>query len=154
MTRFHVNGVDHEVVLGGRESLIEVLRGRLGLTGTKLGCGLGECGACTVLLDSTPVMACLLQAASVDGRNVETVEGLARTEPEVGELIADLAASQCGFCTPGQIATIVGIARRGRACDVRRAMSGNLCRCTGYAALVEVGERVLAASRENTDGDR
>lgn len=146
MVVLNVNGADHDVSLDGRESLAAVLRERLGLTGTKVACGVGECGACTVLADSRPVMACLLPAAVAAGRAVETVEGLARTDPEVGDVVAELGASQCGFCTPGQIATIVGMLRSGRALDasaVRHALAGNICRCTGYAALVDAAVRLI-----------
>lgn len=146
MSVLSVNGVDHDVLLEGHESLANVLRDRLGLTGTKIACGVGECGACTVLADSRPVMSCILPAAVATGRQVETVEGFARTEPEVGDVVAELGASQCGFCTPGQIATIVGMLRSGRALDaagVRHALAGNICRCTGYAALVEAAVRLI-----------
>lgn len=153
--RLRVNGVEHDVETDGSEMLAGVLREGLGLTGTKIGCGVGECGACTVLVDSRPVLSCVLPAAVAEGVAVETVEGLARTDPAVGEVVADLGASQCGFCTPGQIATIVGLLRSGRAHDraaVRHGLAGNICRCTGYAALVDAAVALIA--EEESHGRR
>jgi carbon-monoxide dehydrogenase small subunit len=122
--------------------LVDVLRDRLALTGTKYGCGMGECGACTVLLDGEPVFACLVLAVEADGRTVTTIEGLAVG----GELhalqraFADVGAVQCGFCTPGMLmsaAALLATLPRPSEDDIRQALSGNLCRCTGYAKIIE-----------------
>ena len=119
------------------ERLIDVLRAR-GLTGTKEGCGRGECGACTVLIDGRPVLSCITLALRVQG-NVETIEGVAEEARPLREAFADHGAFQCGFCTPGQIVRGVSLLRRGlpeRDDALRRALAGNICRCTGYAGIV------------------
>jgi aerobic-type carbon monoxide dehydrogenase small subunit (CoxS/CutS family) len=135
-----VNGQPLEVGgFGPDERLLDVLRERLGLTGAKEGCGRGECGACTVLLDGEPVLACLTLAARVRGE-VETVEGLAEEAGALRAAFADHGAFQCGFCTPGQIVRGVSLLRAGLPDDdleLRRAMSGNICRCTGYTGIVD-----------------
>jgi aerobic-type carbon monoxide dehydrogenase small subunit (CoxS/CutS family) len=122
--------------------LVDVLRDRLALTGTKYACGMGECGACTVLLDGEPVFACLVLAVDADGRTVTTIEGMG----VAGELhalqraFADLGAVQCGFCTPGMLMSAAALlAERPRPSEdeIRHALSGNLCRCTGYAKIIE-----------------
>jgi aerobic-type carbon monoxide dehydrogenase small subunit (CoxS/CutS family) len=120
------------------ERLLDVIRGRLGLKGTKEGCGRGECGACTVLVDGRPVLACIVLASRVTGR-VETVEGVAEEAESLRAAFADRGAFQCGFCTPGQIVRGVSLLREGLPTDdtaVRRAMSGNICRCTGYVGIL------------------
>lgn len=145
----NVNGVERRLEVEDRWTLVEVLRDRLDLTGTKIGCDRGECGACTVLLDDTPVYACSQLAVWADGKRVRTVEGLARNgvlHPVQDAFIAHNAA-QCGFCTSGQVMNAVALLERRASPDeaeVRRAMVGNLCRCANYNALVEA---VLAASR-------
>lgn len=122
-------------------TLLEFVRGRLHLTGTKEGCAIGECGACTVLLDGRPVTACLVLAVEADGASVETIEG----EAQDGELSAlqrafiETGAIQCGFCTPGMIMSARGLLRRNPNPtdeEVVEAMAGNLCRCTGYEAIL------------------
>ncbi len=144
--RITVNGASREVEPAGHETLLALLRDRLGLTGTKLSCGRGECGACTVLVDGRPVLSCIVLAGRVSG-SVETVEGLAEESLPLRAAFARRAAFQCGFCTPGQIVRGVALLRDGLPPgdpDLRRAISGNLCRCTGYepivAALREAGE--------------
>jgi aerobic-type carbon monoxide dehydrogenase small subunit (CoxS/CutS family) len=119
--------------------LIDVLREQVGLTGTKEGCGRGECGACTVLVDGRPVLSCIVLAARVSGA-VETVEGLAEESTALRAAFARRAAFQCGFCTPGQIVRGTALLRRGlpeTEADLRTAMSGNICRCTGYEGIVD-----------------
>ena len=119
--------------------LIDVLRERVGLTGTKEGCGRGECGACTVLVDGRPVLSCIVLAARVSGA-VETVEGLAQESTPLRAAFARRAAFQCGFCTPGQIVRGTALLRRGLPDDeaeLRTAISGNICRCTGYEGIVD-----------------
>ena len=146
-TRMHliVNGEPADVVVDATKTLLEVLREDLQLTGTKHGCELGECGACAVVLDGEPVLSCLVLAVAVDGRDVRTVEGLAaggRLHP-LQEAFADHGAAQCGYCTPGMLVTAAALLEREphpsreRICE---ALSGNLCRCTGYWQIVEAVE--------------
>ena len=120
------------------ERLIDVLRDRLGLTGTKEGCGRGECGACTVLIDGRATLSCITLAARVQGE-VTTVEGVADEGEGLRAAFADHGALQCGFCTPGQIVRGVLLLREGLPADdkdLRRCMSGNICRCTGYTGIM------------------
>ena len=144
MVELVVNGEPVTVDAPGLRSLADVLREDLGLTATKIACGRGECGACTVLVDGRPRMACATPAALVRGE-VWTSEGLAEESEPVRRRFADLGAFQCGFCTPGQVVHAVALLRDGlgaldpdaRRGKVRHALSGNLCRCTGYQAIVE-----------------
>ena len=135
-----VNGTGHALHFDARTSLLDLLREHLGLTGTKKGCNRGECGACTVLLDGARVNACMVLAASADGREVTTVEGLAvggRLHP-VQQAFIDQDAFQCGFCTAGQIMSAVGCVREGHATsgeEIREWMSGNICRCSAYPQI-------------------
>ncbi|WP_394886322.1 (2Fe-2S)-binding protein [Mesorhizobium sp. AaZ16] len=146
-----VNGVRKDVILDDpRVTLLDLLRERLDLTGTKKGCDRGQCGACTVLVDGRRINACLALAVSLDGADVLTIEGLAdgdRLDPVQTAFIAR-DGFQCGFCTPGQIMSAVGLIREGEAGDdperIREGMSGNLCRCGAYAGIVEA---VLDAQR-------
>ncbi|MFF7729382.1 (2Fe-2S)-binding protein [Streptomyces sp. NPDC008001] len=132
------------------ESLLYVLRERLGLPGSKNACEQGECGSCTVRLDGLPVCACLVAAGQAEGREVDTVEGLApdgELSP-VQQAFADAGAVQCGFCTPGLIVAADELIRRNPGpsdADIREALSGNLCRCTGYEAILDAVR--LAAAR-------
>jgi len=145
-----VNGVAHEQDVPPRLLLADLLRDRLGLTGTKIGCAMGACGACTVLLDGEPVRACLMFAVQADGRSVRTVEDLAAPDGGLDPLQAALQAHhglQCGYCTPGMLMAITPLLDSGRPLDaetVREAIAGNLCRCTGYETIVEA---VVEASR-------
>ena len=153
-----VNGVERTVALDDpRVTLLDLLRERLDLTGTKKGCDRGQCGACTVLLDGRRVNTCLALAVSHDGAQVLTIEGLAQGSAlhPVQAAFIDHDALQCGFCTPGQIMSAVGLIQEGQAGDdperVREGMSGNLCRCGAYAGITEAvleAQRSLAA----TDG--
>jgi len=137
-----VNGRPHTVDVDPRATLLALLRDALGLTGAKLGCGHGQCGACTVLLDGRRWLACLTLAAAADGSAVTTVEGLAG--PDGGlhpmqQAFVDCDALQCGYCTPGQILSAVACVREGHAESdeaVREYMSGNLCRCAAYPNIV------------------
>jgi aerobic-type carbon monoxide dehydrogenase small subunit (CoxS/CutS family) len=154
--RLTVNGNAYEIPLAGPESLLGVLRGRLALTGTKLSCGRGECGACTVLLDGKPAYACLTLAAACEGVSVTTVEGLGqpgRLHPLQEAFIAH-DALQCGYCTPGQLmaaAALLAENPRPTEDDVRRGMSGNLCRCGAYPKIVTAV--LAAADRMERAGD-
>lgn len=134
-----LNGDDVRVAVRPSQTLLEVLRYELELTGTKQGCDKGDCGACTVLLDGEPVLACLTLAASCEGRTVTTVELLKREDPLV-EAFDCHGAGQCGFCTPGMLMTAKGLlAKQPRPSKeaISKAISGNLCRCTGYGPIVE-----------------
>jgi xanthine dehydrogenase YagT iron-sulfur-binding subunit len=154
-----VNGVPRQVELDDpRVTLLDLLRERLHLTGTKKGCDRGQCGACTVLLDGRRINACLALAASCEGAAVQTIEGLAAGEalhPVQAAFIAH-DAFQCGFCTPGQIMSAIGLIQEAQAGDdperVREAMSGNLCRCGAYAgiaaAVLEAQARLENEQRE------
>ena len=146
--RLTVNGVSHRIEVEDRWTLVEVIRDHVGLTGTKIGCDRGECGACTVLLDGRPVYSCSQLAVWADGRSVETVEGLARGGrlSPVQQAFVDHNAAQCGFCTSGQLMAATALLTRTprpNAQQVRAGMTGNLCRCSNYNAIVEA---VLAAS--------
>jgi aerobic carbon-monoxide dehydrogenase small subunit len=152
MTRIsvEVNGTLHELDVAPRLLLADLLRDRLGLTGTKLGCAMGACGACTVLLDGAPVRACLMFAVQADGRSVRTVEDLADAGGELHPLqraLHEHHGLQCGYCTPGMLMSIVPLLAGGRPLEpdaVREAIAGNLCRCTGYDTIVDA---VVEASR-------
>ena len=150
-----VNGVRHELQLEDeRVTLLDLLRERLDLTGTKKGCDRGQCGACTVLLDGRRVNSCLALAISHDGADVLTVEGLAHgdTLHPVQAAFIEHDAFQCGYCTPGQIMSAIGVIREAQAGNdperVREAMSGNLCRCGAYAGITEAVLAAQAGLRE------
>src|SRR2546422_290717 len=145
-----LNGEAVEVAFAPHKTLLEVLREDLGLTGTKHGCELGECGTCTVLVDGTPVLSCLLLGLACAGRRVKTVEGMAQrgTLHPLQEAFAELGAAQCGYCTPAfLLAAEALLASRARPTrdEIKQALSGNLCRCTGYIKIYEAVE--LAAAR-------
>ena len=140
-TRFRVNGVVRSIEHEARVTLLDLLRERLELTGTKKGCNEGACGACTVLLDDQRVNACMTLAASCDGRDVTTVEGIAADGAlhAVQQAFIDNDAFQCGYCTPGQIVSAVACIREGHAgsdAEISEWMSGNLCRCAAYPQIV------------------
>jgi carbon-monoxide dehydrogenase small subunit len=143
-----VNGRIHEVAVPPSRTLVELLRYDLGLTGTKQGCGIGECGTCTVLLDGQPVNSCLILALDVDGRQVTTIEGLANG-PDLHPLqkaFIEKGAIQCGFCTPGMILTSYALLKRHpnpTDMEIRGALAGNLCRCTGYQKILEAVSHVV-----------
>jgi aerobic-type carbon monoxide dehydrogenase small subunit (CoxS/CutS family) len=144
--RLRVNSRDVDVEVAPGDSLLHVLRDRLRLTGAKEACGRGECGACTVLVDGTPVMACVTLAMLVRGE-VTTIEGLAEEARDLREAFADAGAFQCGYCTPGQIVRATALLRQGTPAGeqaVRFEMSGNICRCTGYTQIVDA---VLSTAR-------
>jgi carbon-monoxide dehydrogenase small subunit len=149
--QFTVNAVPVEVDVPGMRRLLDVLREELALTGTKEGCGEGECGACTVLLDGVPVDSCLVPICQVDGASVATVEGLA---PAVGPLdrlqtaFLEAGGAQCGICTPGMLMAARAYLDGGGGPDddaIRDAIAGNLCRCTGYTKIIEAIARAATA---------
>ncbi len=147
---FRLNDEQVEVAFQPHKTLLELLREDLNLTGTKHGCELGECGACTVLLDGRAVLSCLVLGLDVEGRSVTTVEGMAeegRLHP-LQETFADLGAAQCGYCTPGFLLAAKELLESNSAPsreEIKEALSGNLCRCTGYIKIYEAVE--LAAAR-------
>jgi aerobic carbon-monoxide dehydrogenase small subunit len=150
MVTLQVNGEDHELYIEQKMTLLEALREEIGLTGTKEVCDLGSCGACTVLIDEKPVLSCLTLAVACRGKEITTIEGLRK-----GETLHPLQASfishgaiQCGMCTPGMILSAKVLLDENphpTEPEVRKAIAGNLCRCTGYVKIVDA---VLAASRE------
>lgn len=135
-----INGRDHDLLVEPRWTLLYVLREKIGLTGTKEGCGRGECGACTVLIDEVPRYACLTLAVEAEGTSVTTVEGLLRGEAlgPVQIAFVEEDAFQCGYCTPGQIMSVEGLLRKNPSPsidEIRTAVSGNLCRCGAYSHI-------------------
>jgi xanthine dehydrogenase YagT iron-sulfur-binding subunit len=151
-THLKVNGVDHLLETEPRTTLLDALRERVQLTGTKKGCNRGECGACTVIVDGRRVNSCLVLVASTDGRAVTTIEGLANGPllHPMQQAFIDHDAFQCGFCTPGQIMSAVGCIAEGHAhsnAEIREWMSGNICRCSAYpqiaAAIEAVAQEVV-----------
>jgi aerobic-type carbon monoxide dehydrogenase small subunit (CoxS/CutS family) len=152
-----LNGEPAEVSFAPYKTLLEVLREDLQLTGTKHGCELGECGACAVLVDGEPQLACLLLAVQCEGRSIETVEGLAQGAAlhPLQAAFADLGAAQCGYCTPGILMTAKALLEHEKNPSrerIKEAISGNLCRCTGYQQIFEAIEE--AARRMEHEGTR
>ncbi|MDH4175394.1 MAG: (2Fe-2S)-binding protein [Betaproteobacteria bacterium] len=148
-----VNGEEQEVLFHSYKTLLEVLREELNLTGTKHGCELGECGACAVLVDGAPVLSCLELALQCEGRDIQTVEGLAQgTELHALQAaFADLGGSQCGYCTSGMLMTAKALLDKEPAPSrerIKEAISGNLCRCTGYQQIWEAIESAARRLRE------
>ena len=149
----NVNGKTRRVTAPPAAFLLEVLRDKLALTGAKLACGMGECGACTVLLDGEAVCSCLTLAIETQGREITTIEGLAdgeRLDP-IQEAFAATGGVQCGFCTPGMILTakaLLAECPHPSEQEVRQALSGNLCRCTGYSKIVEAVLRAADTEEE------
>ncbi len=144
-----VNGRRHAVAAGDATLLLEALRDRLGLVGTKQGCDGGECGACTVLVDGQPRLACITLAASVEGRTIETIEGLSDggRMNRLQRAFHEKLGTQCGYCTPGMVMASEALLRRNPEPDeaaIRAALSGNLCRCTGYVKIIEAVQAAAA----------
>jgi aerobic-type carbon monoxide dehydrogenase small subunit (CoxS/CutS family) len=149
---FQVNGTRRRVEIDGERSLLNVLRDELDLTGAKYGCGEGQCGACTVLVDGRAVRSCLTQAASVEGKQITTIEGLERNGKlhPLQEAFLAADAMQCGYCTTGMIMSGVGLLKKTpnpTEAEIMRAMEGNICRCGTY-------HRVVAAIRQAAGGDK
>lgn len=142
LMKFNVNGVIYEEEIDHRRTLLEVLREHLGLLGTHKGCDEGQCGACTVLIDGKAVNSCLVLAASVQGKKIITIEGLAQGEKldPIQEAFVEAGAIQCGFCTPGMIMVSKAFLDKNpnpTEEEAKRAISGNLCRCTGYFLIID-----------------
>ena len=139
---FQVNGADYEVFVEPRETLLQVLREKLGFTGTKQGCDLGDCGACTVVVEGKPTLACLTLAVEMEGKEILTIEGLSsngKLNP-LQQAFMDEGAVQCGYCTPGMIMSATALLNHNphpTEAEVRRGLAGNLCRCTGYTKIVK-----------------
>jgi aerobic-type carbon monoxide dehydrogenase small subunit (CoxS/CutS family) len=152
---FRCNGGGVEVAFAPHKTLLEVLREDMGLTGTKHGCELGECGTCAVLVDGKPVLSCLVLGLECEGRSVETVEGMAGPAGlhPLQKAFADLGAAQCGYCTPGFLLTAKALLDdnpRPSRKEIREALAGNLCRCTGYVKIFEAVELAAAWMRGET----
>lgn len=151
--QFTVNGRSHRVLTDPRRTLLEVLREDLGLTGAKYGCGEGQCRACTVLLDGKAVQSCQTTMDEVEGRKIETIEGLAtgdKLHPVQAAFVKE-EAMQCGYCVPGMIMATVGLLRRNPApttAEIITGLNGNICRCCGYVNLVKAVERAAREARE------
>jgi len=150
--RLTVNGTAHDVEVPSYRTLLDCLRNDLGLTGSKEGCGVGVCGACTVLLDGKMISACIALAVFADGREVTTVEGLAEDERlhPVQQAFIDFGGFQCGICTPGQVVAAKALLDENpdpSEAEIREWMLGNLCRCTGYYKIVESIRAAAQASR-------
>lgn len=150
--RLQVNGQAREVLARDADTLLDVLREEVGLTGTKRGCDLGTCGCCTVQVDGEPLLACLTLAAEVEGKAITTVEGLRDQDrfAPLQEAWAEAGASQCGFCSPGFLMAADRLVRDNpnpTREEIREALAGNLCRCTGYVKIIDAVERCAAEHR-------
>lgn len=148
-----VNGREMDLQVDVRESLLDVLRNRLHLTGTKQGCGVGECGACAVLVDGNTMDSCIYLAVWADGKNITTVEGLSAPDGSLSDIqrnYVDKGAVQCGFCTPGFVVSTTALLNKNSNPskeEIRRGLSGNLCRCTGYQKILEAVEATVEQRR-------
>ncbi len=139
---FRLNGTDHAALVADNVLLLDYLREAQGLTGTKRGCDGGECGACTVLIDGSPRLACLTRAQECEGHHVETIEALAEAGrmSRLQRAFHERLGTQCGYCTPGMVMAAEALLRRDKAPDeaaIRAALGGNICRCTGYVKIIE-----------------
>lgn len=156
--KLNVNGVDREVAVPPNAILLDVLREELHLTGTKRGCDMGTCGCCTILIDGENRLSCLTLAAQASGRKVETIESLGSAEKlhPLQAAFSDVGGSQCGFCTPGFIMTakcLLGHSPQPSSDEIREAISGNLCRCTGYIKIVEAIQRAASELRPAAEAE-
>ncbi|MFA6075117.1 MAG: xanthine dehydrogenase subunit XdhC [Negativicutes bacterium] len=145
---FTINGEQKSLTVDVRESLLEVIRERLGLTGAKQGCGVGECGACTVLIDGEMFDSCIYLAVWADGKNIRTIEGEADGDKlsVVQTAFLDEAAVQCGFCTPGFVMSTTALTETGKEYSreqIKRELAGNMCRCTGYQNILNAADKAI-----------
>ncbi|BDF70308.1 (2Fe-2S)-binding protein [Oscillospiraceae bacterium] len=146
--RMNLNGEDVEFQIRGSETMLSVLRERCGLMGTKEGCGAGDCGACTILVDDMPVNSCIMPAMKAEGRHILTVEGLGRdgAPDPIQEAMVRHGAVQCGFCASGMVMSIKGLLLRNPSpsrAEIQHALSGNLCRCGGYEFIIDAVESLI-----------
>jgi aerobic-type carbon monoxide dehydrogenase small subunit (CoxS/CutS family) len=148
-----LNGKRTRVSVHPLKRLLDILREDCALTGTKEGCGEGECGACTVLVDGVPVNSCLVPAAQVDGTRVTTIEGLHGRHPLQGAFV-EHGGAQCGICTPGMIMAAVALGRKPTLQQIRVGLAGNLCRCTGYMAIYRSIEAATKGRNRGARGER
>ncbi len=156
MVKFIVNGREYEIPIEPQMTLVEVLRDELDLTGTKCSCAVGECGACTVLIDGKPMLSCCTLAITVKEKNILTIEGLAKgtTLHPIQQAFIDCGAIQCGFCTPGMIVTVKALldeTPNPTGEEVKKYLAGNLCRCTGYVKIIDA---VLVAAERMRKGGK
>jgi carbon-monoxide dehydrogenase small subunit len=146
-----INGERYDLAVNSQVTLLEVLREHLGLTGTKEGCGTGECGSCTVIADGKAILSCLTLAAECQGMAITTIEGLSEENvlTRVQETFLEKGAVQCGFCTPGMVLSVTALLQENNnptGTDIRKALEGNLCRCTGYNKIIEAVNEVIQQS--------
>jgi aerobic carbon-monoxide dehydrogenase small subunit len=146
MTSFLVNGKRRRLAVHPLKRLLDVLREDCGLTGTKEGCGEGECGACTVLVDGVPVNSCLVPVAQVEGARVTTIEGLGGRHP-LQRAFVEFGGAQCGICTPGMIMAALALGPKPTLARIRVGLAGNLCRCTGYSAIYRSIQHATSSGR-------
>jgi len=152
-----INGSPHDAAIEPRQTLLGFLRNELNLTGTKIVCGMGNCGACTVLVDGHAMYSCLLLAVDCQDREITTIEGLARGDEldPVQQAFIEADAFQCGFCTSGQIMSLRGLLNETPAAtteEIRHAVTGNLCRCGAYLNIIKAGERAVELQRARANG--
>lgn len=149
-----INGKEMDIQVDVRESLLDMLRNRLHLTGTKQGCGVGECGACAVLIDGNTMDSCIYLAVWADGKNITTIEGISSDDGGLSDIqqnFVDKGAVQCGFCTPGFVISTTALLNKNSnpsKDEIRRGLSGNLCRCTGYQKILEAVETTAEQRRK------
>jgi carbon-monoxide dehydrogenase small subunit len=156
---FHINGEVQQVAASPTHTLLEVLREELDLTGTKHGCELGHCGACTVLVDGAPILSCLMLAVEAQDADITTIEGLASENQlhPLQQAFAERGAAQCGYCTPGFLISGAHLLEHNTSPtrdEIKAALAGNLCRCTGYTKIIEAVELAAARMREDSPIER
>ena len=156
LIQLDINNQVYEVPVNPRDLLVDVIRKKVGFTGTKKGCGQGDCGACTVLIDGVPVLSCITLAIACQGKKISTIEGMADKQGNlhpIQQAFVDHGAVQCGFCTPGMILSAKALLDRNplpSELEIKRSISGNICRCTGYKKIVEA---ISAAGKEISTGE-
>ncbi|CAA7601139.1 2Fe-2S ferredoxin-type iron-sulfur binding domain protein [Acididesulfobacillus acetoxydans] len=151
----NINGQEFDLAVSPRDLLVDVIRRKVGLTGTKKGCGQGDCGACTVLMDGRPILSCLTLAVACQGRRIQTIEGLSEGDKlhPIQESFVEHGAVQCGFCTPGMILSAKALLDRNphpSEEEIKLGIAGNLCRCTGYKKIVE---SIAGAAEKMAEGE-